>query len=37
MQVSAAAAATPLLAGSAQAGAGKGMRLGLIGHMGRDP
>lgn len=37
MQVSAAAAATPLLAGSAQAGAVKGMRLGLIVHMGRDP
>jgi L-ribulose-5-phosphate 3-epimerase len=37
MQVSAAAAATPLLAGRPAAGSEKGMRLGLIVHMGRDP
>ena len=37
MQVSAAAAATPLLAGQPRASSEKGMRLGLIVHMGRDP
>ena len=37
MQVSAAAAAAPLLAGLPKTGSEKGMRLGLIVHMGRDP